>query len=866
MANELCLPIVQSVQSETSNPTVTTGYSLSPCTFVSIVNEITTGEMKDGSGQTVHVMKSADNDAGIVLIMAGTIDAGEQLILPIRQEVGEATPEGLILPIQQEVGGLAVLILPIQQTVKKVEYLILPIQQEVITGTNLTLPIRQVVAIFDSLTLPIRQEVEAITGQLVLPITQEVITGQQLTLPITQAVMPVPGVYTSDLYSQAQFWTASVFLAGTDISAAVTGTLSINMEEGTARLANLSYLPAAGEIDQCALIGDSITINFILTDSAGAQVSSFRRFTGVVDSIGYDPTTSIVTLDCTDDLQEIVVDMERTVIASMIDGHYSADVYDEEDTDNWEYAEDMLLTVPKSMDISPSGNIRVTDWAAKGTADFILDDGQLKYKTPAVQLADDSELVNKINLELDYRFNRAYYRSVNVRWTYPRTFCQYVSASTELPNTDMVISALEGVGWGIASLNTTPLRQTSNTLLQCIAGQPAHVGGGLTTGQGYFAWSNPYYPDLLVGFVAKVYKEWNQSITEKPTHSITAPQSINVCEEHEETLTVTVDIEFDEEDGEVDLTTEETSAIGVLNLSNASCNLDSGDDEQPYGGYGVSRIGSDENRRPPVGSVLNNMGDYYLDSGDQQRYDDAATVAFAQARVKILDSHRLNLVSFNRPFLPIDVSHTVEVDVTRLHARGKVKTTSEELDTESGSATIQVTMSISRSSDEVVVEQVAGSLPSRTASFDYLDEVAQHNPSIILPTQIGNWQAGNPSAGPDISAGSQYCDDMLGFSGNYHYISNLAFTPKELKYLRTAPLPGSQERNPRLNIVGENAFNNANDYDWTADTSITGEAWPHRLSIEMDGVQEELTDAVEVEGGDQYTTQIPNELLVLNQP
>lgn len=748
----------------------------------------------------------------------------------------------------------------LEQEVGETYSLSFDLEQQVITGNVIGFSLKQTVGIFSTISFDLQQEVEAITGQISFSLEQEVITGSVISFNLAQSVLPEAGSYTSGLFSQAQYIGAAVSLDSSDISDVVTGQISVQMEEGTARLATVSYFPPAGNINKCELIGKSVEIDVSLLNSNMIPVSTFRRFTGEVKSAEYDVTNTILTLSCTDNLQDDVAETDKSVLDSMIQGHFSSDVYEDEEVDNWDYAQDQLLTVPKSMDKDVFGTLRVTDWLAKGTADYVLLDEHVTYQTPQVALANSDELVNKVNVELDNRFSRQYHREVKVGWVYPRSFCAYIGSPTELPSKSMVTRAFDSVGWDIKSLTTTPLGPSG--LFKCIGNAAVPLIETQTLATGQFAWFNPYYPDLLTSFSALVYKRWEQTITERITHVVTAPQSINTCGEQELTLTSTVSIESEEDLSSSSESTSSETVLGSFANSGNGCNISDGgamfgsSDVQPQGGYGVSRIGSDESRQPPVGSVLNSLGDYVLDVDDQDRYEAASNVVMAQAIVKILESHRKNYVQFSRPFIPVDVNQTIEVNATNVHAMGKVHSITEVFDIDSGSSVTSIRIAISKSSSEAVAEQVVPGgnvvLPSRISSSSYLDDLEQPNKTVSLPTQLGN------KVGETLA----YCEDKLGFSGNYHYL-----TIGVVREDRSLDLD-SDGRVSEIEALGGSVQSshlgfNSNDR-LVGDTSITGDPFPHRLTIELDGVQQELTDAVEVEGGDAYTTQIPDELLLIN--
>ncbi len=162
-------------------------------------------------------------------------------------------------------------------------------------------------------TLPITQAVANPTATATLPVTQSVTDEAAATLPMRQAV-------TSCATASSGYWTVAVTLAGADVSARLTGTLSITAEESAARIAEFRLSPATGAIDPTAWVGAAVTIDYGLTDGAGTTLFTARRFTGRVDVPEYNPIDRTVLFRCTDGLQSLLEAADRTTIDALTPG------------------------------------------------------------------------------------------------------------------------------------------------------------------------------------------------------------------------------------------------------------------------------------------------------------------------------------------------------------------------------------------------------------------------------------------------------------------------------------------------------------------------------------------------------------------
>lgn len=451
-------------------------------------------------------------------------------------------------------------------------------------------------------------------------------------------------------------WACKINLGGVDVSARLTRRVRVEMEEGSARVAEFTLVPATGSVDPSAWVGASVTIDY----DTGTPV---RLFTGVVDVPEYDPITGLTLFRCTDGLQEHVAGQTRAALDTLIAGKWSDDVFND-DADGWEYAQAQLQTVPASLDLDTDGStLRLTNWAAKVSADYTFGPGDVIDRSLNLSLASRRELHNVVNLEFDYRFTRRRHRQVSYSWAWQSQagfpgFCEWLADTTDLPDENMIRSAAESTGW------TVQPKSWSFTDLPPSDPSPCPFSGG---------WINNTAPTrFLLSASWSAARRTSQAVTEEYRLTVRAPQSINALGEVERDLRGVAQTPVAVDDWERD------PAIGV-----------------------------------PTGAVLDGLGDYILDDHDRAQMDAAGETLLARARVTILAAHRKNFVQWQSLIRPeIDRQHTLRLEAMGVTAQGKAAQVVHEMDMDQGSALTQLRIAVSRSLGTATVTDTALTLPA----------------------------------------------------------------------------------------------------------------------------------------------------------
>lgn len=472
-------------------------------------------------------------------------------------------------------------------------------------------------------------------------------------------------------------WSVKVTLNAVDISSFLIGEVNVNAEEGLARVASFSMKPT-GSISVPTWVGKPVTIDFQQIDDNNNPLVTVRVFTGIVDIPNFDPTRDLVQFNCIDNLNGIVGQQTRAALDQLIGGWWSQFVF-EADANSLDYANAQILTVPKSLDLSPYQQPRVTAWAAQTTPHFTLTAAsQVVDDSVSFQMANRSEIKNKVNLEMQYRFPRLRSRRTGVSWSMPSLFqimCVQQFFSFTIPTKSMVESAasgLRGGGWHLLSVSYVepPVSQ-----LMCA---PTSV---------VWLCSQAIASALAWAVSASLARRWTQTVTEVYPAEVISESSIAALGTIAEDSTTGMEVAetvFDFAGWEADLTrlpgptypaifTQSDPPWPRANANDSNTAFDTT-------GYGAD-FSMDMTSVPGYARA------------DQQY---AVETALNAAKTGILGSHRHSRLTCVAPLNPfVDLIHTVLIDTPRVTGKGKVAEISYSMDITSGKAVMTVSVAIS---------------------------------------------------------------------------------------------------------------------------------------------------------------------------
>lgn len=549
--------------------------------------------------------------------------------------------------------------------------------------------------------------------------------------------------------AQAMGWMVRVLLDGEDVSQWLTGSLEIDREEGAAALADLTLHYPPGQQVPLDLTGRPLQIE--VTAWAGAALTSSRLFTGWVSDPAWDPLERCLGIQASDGLQQRIEAMDIDRIDALVGGSWSADLFQPLDAgrSHWDYALERLESRTASLDADAHGEPRVTSWYARHDAHFVYGAGATLYRSLSVELQSLRSTVNRIELEVGYRFSHFREQRQSWSWSHPGTqgytgrqaLCAWMKASSELPDIDMITRATEGAGLTLvaASWERLPL-STANP-----------CGNGV-------AWINQE-PDLLLAARWTGAVRWVQPVTER--YRLTLAAAAGLDESHRRIERRAFSIEHTAPSGWED-------SLKPLQAGNS---------------------GGQENRAAEGGST-GGTGNALGAPGERHsepRRRAALATALLGAHAKLVASHRQTRISWQVP-LPsaagVDLVHTLEVNDQGVRARGKCVRRLDRLELASGRAVTTLSIAVMRgggTADPLDVPARPGNdTPAGAAPAADGDGLGRP-----LPTQLGGVY------------GAVYDDALDGFAGNYSTSQDDSLEPFPRRFTLTAREIPARERDER---------------------------------------------------------------------
>lgn len=529
------------------------------------------------------------------------------------------------------------------------------------------------------------------------------------------------------------YYTLRVTLDGTDISDQLTGDWSVEYEEDASGLATVQIVPDAGVVSLGDYVGNRLAVTYRVLDSNGATVGDYLLFAGYVSDPVYHPAAGILTLDATTDLQGVLDAIDRTHLDYLVGGTWSPVVF-EEGAQGFDYATDQLRSRPASMWHSPGG-IVVTNWAAKTTPDLTFTADQVIAESVSYETATRRDLLNRVEISFDYRFQRMRQRTIAVNFRmYPVTFCELLINGFKLPQRQMVETASSGGGWyRQGDIYYVPLPGAGYYRCFPSASGPAAAK--------YIAWGREYlgyllydddWDDLCWGASWKSARRWAQTVTERHAITVRSPQS---------------------QTGNGDIVSQESYA-----LTSEQDIADWLDDAEFQGrgnktGWTVvstgESAGGDEN-----GDVSRDATDDVLTG--RAAADQARQVMIDVAKTDQLRAHRQNTVQWSSLFQPaVNLTRTIKLETDTVTAQGKCRRYRHSGSIDSGEATTLVELALSRHFGTGLVTD------SPTTPDDAPDKPLEDDipTTLYLGTNIGGRTDTSPLGGDEVGYFSNWIYD-----------------------------------------------------------------------------------------------------------
>lgn len=472
---------------------------------------------------------------------------------------------------------------------------------------------------------------------------------------------PDYGVLPGAPAATATVFSVRVVVNSVDVTDLVVGDLVIEAEEGSARVVDVLLKPAPGtEIAIADWTGKPVIVSFG-DFSTGVLLDETVLFTGKVDLPTVDLIKKTLMLRCTDDLQGVVRAMTAAAVDSLVGGYYSAAVFNQS-ASVWGYLNDRVSTRTASVDISPAGEIRITNWAAKAFPDISFYGDDVIENSLSVDFANRASMVNHVDVEFSYRFPRmkseGHVCAYDILDGIAYGWGGYVNQNLAVPTREMVVSAIESSGGVIESITWDAL-PTSSVIIYGPGGVPA----------GFWIPNPATDPFLCTGWSAEVSFHYAQETEEKHNITIINQVSINEIGVVKERMSGAIDGEY------ADINAAETT---VTLYQNAITGIPPAD------------------KAPVISGITNSVDVTMSSNSNRAAADSAMETLISIGKTRIASAHRLNTVSAS-VILPnsIDLDKTIAVYAGGVEAKGKVRRLVHEISPNSGRAITSFDLAIS---------------------------------------------------------------------------------------------------------------------------------------------------------------------------
>lgn len=512
---------------------------------------------------------------------------------------------------------------------------------------------------------------------------------------------PLPGQAPGTVAS----WRAEIFAGGVPLAPALTGVISVEGEEGAAKVASFKCLAAQMPGSPANWLNKHVRILYVVNAEQpdGTVVDQLLRetlFTGVIDQATYDPYSATINFSCIDQLKLVVDAAEREEIDAMLDGEgfWHPAVFTA-DSQGWEYAQERLSTIRGNLELDRFGRPRFVEWDDReGTfgCQRILEDSL------DVRMSNVDELLNRVSVQFDYRFTRLLERQIIYSWRAGFSFTDFLARGLQYPLRPMIEDAIDGTGWHVEAFAANPIPRSGSY----------RVGGATVV----WLISEAQRQETIVSMSALLAKRYVRQEIERYALVVTSPNSVSRYGELAEARSYTLETEFD---------------------------------AAPF----VERT-----ENPEFVGQLDNA-DFFVDQLDREDLEQALVTALHLARTDIEARHRESTIAWRVPIEPTLERHYFaaleagpEGAPYGVECTGKVRAYRHDLDIQTGEATTQVAIALRIGNPGGPVYEALE--PPEWPLYAVDDEI--ETPRVEMTTQIG----GNVASGP-------HDPEAQGFSGNH---------------------------------------------------------------------------------------------------
>lgn len=471
-------------------------------------------------------------------------------------------------------------------------------------------------------------------------------------------------------------------------------TITIRKVENEAAIMTITLRPGTGAQSLTYYPGLPIFLNVQI----GGNI--YRQYTGIIDIDSYDIQKETITIQCTDDRTNRI----NSELSAYVDtvGYFSTDLFGIPKDTSLEL-ENRLTTIPYSFDFDNSGVKQLTAWAPKSSPDYTLGDSDIYNRELSIKKTYRNEVINKVNITLTYQYERLHHRQRGFTWSNNLTACQFLTGGYTLCSKDMIRQAIISAGWPLyGDISFTNVY--SSGMYRCVLNSPGaqtvSIGwiGSTSQGLNYVQQDTTIVNGIVtpvtqydsagnvlsqsatkatvntadlycIGATWQATKRFSQNIKEQYTLTVQAPQSQTqfgtIAQSEQGSIRDTFDSSYwEKQDVYKALSAQDAAdAVSVLNTSSLP------------------------------------TADYFIDKDtDRTHFNLMCLAMINRAKTTILKSHRKNRVQFTRSYWPyIDLKHTVQLNTTKVTAKGKVYSIEHNITVGTGEATTKIELALYKS-------------------------------------------------------------------------------------------------------------------------------------------------------------------------
>lgn len=495
-------------------------------------------------------------------------------------------------------------------------------------------------------------------GKATLALSIGVVARINVVLPLQVTVFSSAAFAAAAGASQ---WSPSVSIGGADLSAWLTGRMSVQAAEDSPRVATVELI-AQSSAWLASIENAPVTIDLSLTNTLGTAVQ--RVFTGTVETWEFNPAGRLVSLSCRDGWNERPAACASAADVEALLGGLSTPAplvlaWNDSEPDPTKYFSGLLETLPGATCIDASGLWQVIPWdigspLASFTAADIVDESL------SVNVARRADMPGKISAVLNHRHPRLHQAEVTLYW-FRVNFSDFILYGFPWLMKHTAQATLEGLGeWhikGVADL-VAPAAMTHMVI----------IGPGTV----------PYIvPEIVNETLVEeinvtLYRRWYQETETTYTYDIALGGSSG----RDQTLSASITSEFDAQAWETLPTTEQSIALFSANGPAPTVT--------PTGYEGLPLP------HPAANTAIDHWG--AVVQGD---LDAAGAHLLAKAVRTAAKALRSTTVKFSRPLdLRYGLGDVLAVSAYDVAATGQVVDLSLDLDIDAGSATSTYTLAV----------------------------------------------------------------------------------------------------------------------------------------------------------------------------